>query len=123
MNYAYLFAGLFIGSLAPWILMLGILRKKDKQVQEGHLKPNVLLAERNEIGLRQARALENIAFSLGQLAVVSSTPRERSATMGAMLVAAHQLEDIAETDAKTIAVRAVEIGNSLIAELDGEEEE
>lgn len=67
MNYAYLFAGMAIGFIVPWIIMLAMIRNKELQTsgQVSRLESaNELLSERNEIGRRQCVALEEIVEAL-----------------------------------------------------------
>lgn len=64
MNYAYLFGGIAIGMFFPWIVMFIVLRRKNEQTAEQLERasiPNKLLEERNQIGIRQCKALEAIA--------------------------------------------------------------
>lgn len=67
MNYTYLFAGIAIGSIAPWIVMICILRQKNHQTAEQlerANKPTKLLAERNSIGIRQCVAIEQLVETM-----------------------------------------------------------
>ncbi len=83
MNYTYLFAGIAIGSIVPWILLLAFVGKKNKQTEEAMERanrPNELLSERNQIGEREAMALTGINASLALIADNISSRKE----MGSM---------------------------------------
>lgn len=67
MNYAYLFAGLAVGSIFPWVVMILILGKKNEQTAEQLERanqPTKLLAERNAIGIRQCVAIEQLVETM-----------------------------------------------------------
>lgn len=66
-NYTYLFAGIAVGSIFPWIVMICILRQKNHQTAEQLERANAptkLLAERNAIGIRQCVAIEQLVETM-----------------------------------------------------------
>ena len=137
MNYAYLFAGIALGSLGPWILMLAILRNKDAQQSSGHItrlqSANELLTERNEIGEREARALSGINASLALMTQESAMTvleakadrRERIATRALQGYLAGRIHDNPDKGMPTghhqyVAESCLRYTDALIAQLDGE---
>lgn len=125
MNYAYLFGGIALGSLGPWILMLCILRKKDNQSQEAvdrANRPTELLAARNMIGEREARALTGINASLALMD--NPTRRERIATEamnGYLAGRSVNAADRSDGHHRNIAKACLRYSDALIVELDGED--
>jgi len=112
---ADLWAGIAIGLLAPWILMLAILRSRDKATKEQLEKadrPNVLLEERNAIGHEQLAALWRIA---GMVAPRDTHKARRERIVVQMVAASFADPKYSEEN----AIRhGISCADALIAELD-----
>lgn len=128
---AQFWMGIAFGSIAPWIVMIVLIRKKNVETED-QLKranqPAELLRMRNEIGERQCAAIEDIGCQLQLLVRIEARDRvvvrknaiaERRERIAVGALAGMDTENFSSAEwASNMADQATRISDALIDALD-----